>query len=198
MSAPLRRRRRRKVAGLSFASIAVLAFVPLVVDASSAAGSTVPVAVPAAVPVTAPLPASGATLTAASAVLGGLVYDGNVTVSTTAGDVPTLKLSSASATLTGLRLDVPCQAVPGLGGISAAVVTPSASKSTAEKGVTLFARSVTATMAGTTVTWTPAAPPPAQQLGDATLTDATVELATMSAPALTLPRLRQTTTFCTP
>ena len=193
MSAPLRRR-RRKVASLSVGSIAVLAFVPLVLDASSAAGSTVPVAVP----VTAPLPASGATLTAASAVLGGLVYDGIVTVTTTAGDVPTLKLSSASATITGLRLDVPCQAVQGLGGISAAVVTPSASKSAAEKGITLFARSVTATMAGSTVTWTPDAPPPAQQLGDATLTDATVELATLRAPELTMPGLRQTTTFCTP
>ena len=192
MSGRLRaRRRRRLLAGLSAASLAVLtASVPLVLEAPSAEAGTVPKA--------APLPARGATLTAATGVLRGLVFDGVTTVSTTAGNVDTVQLTSSSAALTGLRLEVPCQPVEGLGGMASTVATPADSTSTAADGFTLYARSITATIAGNTVTWTPVAPPPAQQLGDVTLSDVTVDLAVMQAPALDMPGLRQATSFCTP
>lgn len=181
-------RRRLCVVGFA-ASLGFIAALPQAFEAPSATAGTMPLE--------AALPAQGATLTAPTAVLRGLVFKGVITVSTTAGNVDTLQLTSTSATLTGLRLEVPCQPVGGgLGGMTYTAATAADSTSTAED-VTFYARSVTATVAGTAVTWTPTAQPPAEQLGDLALTDATVDLAVLDTPTLTMPRLRQTTSFCT-
>lgn len=189
MSARLRPGRRRLCVVGFAASLGFLAALPQAFEAPSATAGTMPLE--------AALPAQGATLTAPTAVLRGLVFKGVVTVSTTAGNVDTLQLTSTSATLTGLRLEVPCQPVGGgLGGMTYTAATAADSTSTAEN-LTFYARSVTATMAGATVTWTPTTQPPAEQLGDLALTDATVDLAVLDAPTLTMPQLRQTTSFCT-
>lgn len=185
-----RLRRRLPAVGLT-AVLATVATVPLVVGGSSAAAGMLPVA--------GPLPARGATLTASTGVLVGLVFEGIETVATTDGEVDTLRLSSRSATLTGLGLEVACRPVgDGLGAMTYLAVTPADSTSSAPSGLTMHARSVTATMAGAAVSWTPTSPPPAEQLGDATLTDVSVELAALEAPALELPGLTQATEFCTP
>lgn len=183
-------RRRVPTVGL-VAALATVATVPLLVGSSSATAGMLPVA--------GPLPARGATLTASTGVLERLVFEGIEAVATTEGEVDTLRLSSRSATLTGLGLDVPCRPVgDGLGGMTYLAVTPADSTSSAPSGLTMHVRSLTATMAGVAVSWTPTSPPPAEQLGDASLTDVSVELTALEAPALTLPGLRQATEFCTP
>ncbi|MGZ4634518.1 hypothetical protein [Oryzihumus sp.] len=140
-----------------------------------------------------------ATLTAAKATLAGLAYDGVVTVPTTAGTVSTIELRSTAATLTGLELHTPCTPVTALGtGLTAASVTPADSASTSANGLTLYARSVTATVAGASVTWTPDTPPPAADLGDVVLTDVTIEVTSLKLPAFSAPGLRASASFCTP
>ena len=142
---------------------------------------------------------AGATLTATRATLAGLAYDGVVTVPTTAGDVPTIELRSTAATLTGLELHTPCTPLAALGtGLTAASVTPAGSASTSASGLTLYARSVTATMAGAGVTWTPDSPPPAADLGDVVLSDVTIEVTSLTLPAFSAPGLRESASFCTP
>jgi hypothetical protein len=186
MSARLRR--PRPVAGVSLSAAVLLALVPQLVDASSAAGGTMP---------SAAVFGGGSTLTASAADLGGLVFEGVVTVPGTNGDQSTVKLTTTSARLTGLRLQVPCTALGGAGAdVQTDSVTPVDGVSTAGAGFTLFATSVAATMAGTAVTWTPDSPPPAEQLGDTSMTDLTVELASLSAPNLAMPGLRQFASFC--
>lgn len=187
----LQRPRRRGPAVGLVAVLATVGTVPLVLGGTSAAAGLLPVA--------GPLPAQGATLTASAGVLEGLVFEGIEAVATTEGEVDTLRLSSRSATLTGLGLEVSCRPVgDGLGGMTYLAMTPADSTSSAASGLTMHARSVTATLAGVAVSWTPTSPPPAEQLGDATLTDVSVELAALEAPALELPGLRQATEFCTP
>lgn len=187
MRSAVRLSRRRRVARPA-APLALLAFVPLVLHASSAAGI---------MPRALPLPAPGSTLTASSATFTGLVFDGVVTVETTAGEVRSLQLTSSSARLTGLGLHSACRPVDGSAqNLRTDSATSAGSTSTAEAGFTLYALSVTATTGGATVTWTPDSPPPAQALGDPTLTDLTIELATLSAPSLSVPELRQSTSFC--
>lgn len=140
---------------------------------------------------------TGATLTASAAQLSGLVYDGTVTVTTAAGDLQVLQLTSTSASLTDLQLHVPCTAVPSLGaGLATDATTSTGSTSTAPSGLTLYATSVAATSSAGPVAWTPATPPPAAQLGDVALTDLTVDFAGLEAPSLSLPGLAQTTSFC--
>lgn len=142
---------------------------------------------------------AGATLTASSVTLTGLVFEGVVTVPTTAGDVRTIELTSTAVTLTGLALHTPCSAVPSLGtGLTAASVTPAGTTSTSTSGMTLHARSVTATVAGTPVTWTPDSPPPATDLGNQVLTDVTIEVTSLALPTFSAAGLRQSTAFCTP
>jgi len=140
---------------------------------------------------------TGATLTASAAQLSGLVYDGTLTVATTAGDVQVLQLTSTSASLTDLQLHVPCTAVPGLGtGMATDATTSAGSTSSAPSGLTLYATSVAATSSAGPVAWTPASPPPTAQLGDVALTGLTVDFAGLEAPSLSLPGLAQATSFC--
>ena len=183
----LRRRQRMTACRLTGAA-AVLAL--LTAHATAANGAVVAASV---------LAQGGATLTASSATLNGLVFDGVVTVPTSSGDVRVVKLTSTAAALTNLRLRLPCTAIQGLGaGMQSESVTPNGSTAKAASGLTLYSPSVTATTAGTTVTWTPDSPPPAQALGDTTLTDLTVELTGLTVPAFSVPGLRQATSFCTP
>ena len=150
---------------------------------------------------TAPPQASvtGVTLTASAATLAGLTYDGVVAVPTGAGDVSTIQLSSSAATFSGLALHTPCAAVASLGtGMTAWSTTPQGSTSTASAGMTLLARSLTATAGGVTVTWSPDTPPPAQSLGDVELTDVSIDVTVLSLPSISAPGLSAATSFCTP
>jgi hypothetical protein len=141
----------------------------------------------------------GGTLTASTAQLAGLVYDGLATVSTPAGDLQAIQLTSSSAALTDLQLHVPCTAVPGLGqGIATDVATASGSTAAAPDGLTLYATRISAATSAGPVSWTPAAPPTAQQLGDVTLTDAEIDFLGIAVTELSLPGLTQATRFCTP
>ena len=179
----------RRSTGLLLCAVAAAALTPVLLDAPTALGTS-----------TAPgfTVAGAGTLTASSVELTGLVYQGVVTVTLPSGDVPVLELTSTAAKLTNLRLLTPCTAAPAGGGTTTDTLTAAGSTSTADSGLTLYATSIAGTVAGTAVTWTPAAPPPAEQLGDATLTDATVDLVGLSAPSLTVPTLHQATSFCTP
>jgi hypothetical protein len=64
--------------------------------------------------------------------------------------------------------------------------------------MTVYAASVTGTVNGTTVTWTPDNPPPAADLGTVSLFGATFLAAWVSLPSLTASELHQSTSFCTP
>lgn len=177
---------RRRALPLTVGVLSALALVPLV-WASSATGVAVPVAAAFA---------DGAELTASAAELGGLVYEGTVTVATAAGDAEVIKLTSASAALTGLGLHVPCRPAGPAGGITVDAVTPAGSTSAAGEGITVYATSVTGNADGAAVTWTPASPPPAAELGDVALTDLVVDFAGIEAPSLVTPGLAQTASFC--
>jgi hypothetical protein len=143
--------------------------------------------------------ATGGTLTASSAQLTGLVYDGVTTVTTAAGDTQVLRLTSTAATLTDLQLHVPCTVVPDLGsGLAMDAAAAPGSTAAAPQGITVYATSLAATSAAGPVAWTPAAPPPAAQLGDVSLTGLTIDFAGIEAPALSVPGLREATSFCTP
>ena len=179
----------RRSTGLLLCAVVAAAVTPVLLDAPTALGTPTPPGFPLA---------GSATLTASSVELTGLVYQGVVTVTLPGGDVPALELTSTAARLTNLRLHAPCSVASAGGGTTTDTGSADGSTSTADKGLTLYATSIAATVAGTAVTWTPAAPPPAEQLGDATLTDATVDLVALSAPSLTVPTLRQATAFCTP
>jgi hypothetical protein len=174
--------------GLLLCAVAAAATAPVLLDAPALGTPTAPGFTLAGT----------STMTAASAELTGLVYQGVVTVTLPAGDVQVLELTSSAATLTGLGLHTPCTAAAAGGATTTDTLTATGSTSTAAGGLTLYATSIAATVGGSPVTWTPAAPPPAEQLGDATLTDATVDLVALSAPSLVLPPLRQATSFCTP
>ena len=166
---------------------AVSALLALAAVPSAAAGATPP----------GYQPSTGATLTASAAQLAGLVYDGTLTVTTTAGDVQVLQLTSTSASLTDLAVHVPCTTVPGLGaGMATDATTSAGSASTAPAGLRVYATSVTATSGAGPVAWTPATPPPAAQLGDVALTDLTVDFVGIEAPSLSMPGLAQAASFC--
>lgn len=190
MTARFPRRRRRLVAPLTLGALATLAVGLLAVEVPTAVGLTPATEVPVS--------PHSLDLTATAADFHGLVYGGLVTLTTPAGDVPVMKLTSTSASLTSLQLRTRCVPVSGLGGMATDTLTADGSTSTASGGFTLLASSVTGTAGGAAVTWTPASPPPAEQLGDVSLTDLTVEVASLDAPTLTAPGLRQSTSFCSP
>ena len=184
----LHRRRWQPTVRRSSGAVAVLALVGL--QAPMAVG--VPTAGPQGT-------VAGVTLTASAATLVGLTYDGVVAVPTSAGDVSAIQLRSTAATLSGLALRTPCAAVASLGaGMAAESTTPEGSTSTASGGMTLLARSLTASSGGVSVTWTPDMPPPAQALGDVTLTDVTIDATMLTLPSISTSGLREATSFCTP
>ena len=89
------------------------------------------------------------------------MFEGVVTVTGANGDLSTVKLTTTSARLAGLRLQVPCTALGGAGAdVQTDAVTPADGVSSAGAGFTLFATSVAAAMAGTAITWTPDSPRP--------------------------------------
>lgn len=142
---------------------------------------------------------TGGTLTASSAQLTGLTYGGVTTVSTAAGDLPVIALTSTAATLTDLQLHVPCTAVPNLStGLAMDTDVAAGSTADAPQGLTVYATSVVATGPSGPVAWTPGTPPPAAQLGDVGLTALTIDFAGIEAPSLSLPGLTQATRFCAP
>jgi hypothetical protein len=150
---------------------------------------------------TAPVTASpvGVVLTASAADLAALTYGGVVGVSTPAGTVATIQLTASSASLTNLRLEVPCTLVPTLGtGMASVTTTGSGTTATSPSGLTMYAVSLQADLGGTTVTWTPDSPPPAAALGDVSVTSLKVFAAWVSLPSLSASELTESTVFCTP
>ena len=181
-----RRLGRPLVGGQALAALAVLALVPLGVNAPSAAGASA---------VAASVSSPGTTLEAASADLSGLVIEPDPTA-----DVPMLKVTSSSAAFKGLSLQVPCEAVEGSpAGITTDATTPADSTAAAQGGFVISATSFTAMPPNAAeTTWTPADVSAPLDLGDVALTGVKVALGTMSAPTLELPALHLSTGFCTP
>jgi hypothetical protein len=141
------------------------------------------------------LPARPATLTAASAELQGLTFDGVVELPSDAGPLSALRLTGTAATLRTLRLHTGCTPVPAGGGLAVEVAGGGADAASLGGGFTLLAVSVSGTTPAGPVTWTPAAPPPAA-IGDVALTDLRVELLRLVAATFTLPGLSEAAGFC--
>lgn len=138
----------------------------------------------------------GAVLTAGAAQLQGLVYEGTVTVTTPQGPVEVLRLAGTAASLTGLLLQVECTPT-GLGaGLAADVAGAPGAAGSLSGGFTLHTTAITGTSPAGPVSWTPASPPPAAQLGDAALTDVNIQVTGLTAASLTLPGLRESARFC--
>lgn len=123
-------------------------------------------------------------ISAGSADVTGLAYEGPATVGTPAGDVTVLRLVAQTAQLTGFRMRT-------AGGSHALVTT--AAGTTRASGLVLLATEVDATVDGTAVSWTPDAPPPAEPLpnGSGTLSDLVVHGVVVTAETLRVPGARQ-------
>jgi hypothetical protein len=139
-------------------------------------------------------------LTATTAHLTGLTYDGTLDVVDSSGStVSVLSLTAASGTLDAVRLDVACTAVPGLGtGIASVFSVPADAQASAGQGLHLLATQVSGTAGGQAVSWTPALPPPAADLGELSLADFRADGVMLGVPDLTAPGLAHSTRFCTP
>jgi hypothetical protein len=169
----------------------------------------------AATPVLQVTAAGGAAqLTADSATLGDLVYQGLDTASTPGGDVQTLKFTMSSVLFNGLALQGPCES-PGPAGTSVRSNTlASTAAAPSPGGMTFWATSVTATTSAGTTTWDLANPPsnptdpaalPPIALGTLPVTSLVVQLVQATTPAFDIPSsgsaagaLRQFAEFCTP
>jgi hypothetical protein len=136
-----------------------------------------------------------ATLTASSAALQGLAFDGVVDLPSAAGPLPALRLTGTTATLRTLRLHTGCTPVRAGAGLAVEIAGGGADAAVLGGGFTLLAVSITGTTPAGPVSWTPAAPPPAV-IGDVALTDLRVELLRLVATTFTLPGLSEAASFC--
>lgn len=167
---------RRLVAAMVTALTALAVAAPA--PPAGAAGSTAPVA-------------AGGSLAADRAAFTALSYAGTVDVSSAGGTTAALRLDASAASFAGLALHGPCEDA------GPARVSWEADAGAATSGpLSLLATSVTGTLDGATVTWSPQSPPPAGPLGDVVLSGATVALARLSAPALRTSGMRLSAAFC--
>jgi hypothetical protein len=107
-----------------------------------------------------------------------------------------MDITASAGSLVDLAITVPCTAVPGLGtGMASTTTTRSGSTATAAQGLELYLTTLTVTSAGSSTTFTPAAPPPS--LGDITVDSLEAQGLWASMPALSAAGLAQHTSFCT-
>jgi hypothetical protein len=140
--------------------------------------------------IVAPLPS---TLTASSLAVIGFQYTGNVLMTTAAGPVPAMEFAVSTATFSGLAILQTCPASKVRMALS---LTPGAHA--VATTLRLDATRLTATIGGTPIDWTVAAPPPTHPFAaDAGTLDA-VTVTTLDAAAATMsqPSLRLQTSFC--
>jgi len=132
-------------------------------------------------------PGGGVRLTASTADVTGLAYEGATSVSTAGGDVQALRLVAGSATFTGLEMRT--DGSPGL-------VTAATGGTTRASDLVLLATRVDAVLDGVAVSWTTDSPPPAEPVpgGSGTLTDLVVQGVLVSAGTLVVPGAHQTPT----
>jgi hypothetical protein len=155
-------------------------------SASSSSGSPAPSSSPAP---TASAPGGliaatqASSITATSATLDGLTFDGVATVKTASGTEQVLRFSLSSLTLDGADLTIQRSGTP---------LTISATEFDFSGGVTLLATKLSGTLLGASVTFTPADPPPAALPSDLTLTSVAATQVFTSAGSFTVTGLRIT------
>lgn len=183
-------RRHRAAAWRHRVALAALAALPLPLLATPALS--------AAPPVVSPL---GATLTATSIDVTGLVFVAVTTLTTSGAAVPALQFDATTATLHGMVLTTACAATDGGG---SATSQRADGDTTAAQGMTLYARDLRATVGGSPVHFSatdPAYPPPAPGttlLPSGTLASPVITLVAATAPGLTVAGSTVATVHCTP